>query len=152
MWAVSVSHSIVNLSDLLALLQEHAGLILPRTMFLEVERKFCSLGIDIIAANAGNPPFRPLVFKGVKKFCDIYYDQGELLRSAGVYLRRRDSTWEAKIRVVGNFVNASFDEVTCESRIAEVVQQLLGLNICDSRAMLSDLQIIRRSRLCAIAG
>jgi len=36
---------------------------------------------------------------------------GRVLFSKGVYIRRRNGHWEAKIRTGGNFINSAFTEV-----------------------------------------
>ena len=78
---------------------------------LEVERKFCPLAAALIVRNAGFPPFRRFLPQPQKVFRDTYYDHGEVLRKAGIWVRKREEQWEAKVKVGGDYINSQFQEV-----------------------------------------
>lgn len=106
----------------------------PRRSVLEVERKFAPTATSIrqLDQNTGEPPFDSVVHKGVSCFEDTYYDTPtDTLSKAGVWIRRReklecgvrpfsghrrrdppDVSWEAKVRVGGDFINSALREVT----------------------------------------
>lgn len=101
---------------------------------LEVERKFAPTATSIrqLDQNTGSPPFESVVHQGIACFEDRYYDTTtDTLSKAGVWIRRRekfecgvrrfegykrrdprDVSWEAKVRVGGDFINSAFSEVT----------------------------------------
>jgi hypothetical protein len=72
------------------------------TRVLEVERKFLptATSISILRANTGKPAFESFKPLGVSHTHDVYYDRNNALLSRGIYVRRRDENWEAKIRQV----------------------------------------------------
>jgi len=91
---------------------------------LEVERKFISRGASAFLHNKGPPPFRSIEFCGHEEFTDTYYDRANRLRLAGIYVRQRDSTWEAKIKKGGCFINSQFEETSSIPRIAKLVKEV----------------------------
>ncbi|MCJ1292751.1 hypothetical protein MMC34_004304 [Xylographa carneopallida] len=102
--------------------------ILPifKRIVLEVERKFaCNTNTTrIIHANSGSPRLPNLIFKGQHTFEDIYYDLDEVCFTHGVWIRKRDGMWQAKIRQGGNFTNSQFDEVDGAEDVAALLQKL----------------------------
>lgn len=95
---------------------------------LEVERKFAptTLSMQLLAQNAGEPPFTSILHQGNTKFEDTYYDTAQDdLCHAGVWIRRRDAHWEAKVRVGGDYTNSAFEELTDVAHIAKLLGGLL---------------------------
>lgn len=70
------------------------------TRVLEVERKFLptATSISLLRANTSKPAFESFKPLGVSHTHDVYYDCNNALLSRGIYVRRRDGNWEAKIR------------------------------------------------------
>lgn len=119
----------------------------PRRSILEVERKFVPTATSIrqLEQNTGEPPFDSVVHKGVTCFEDTYYDSPtDTLSTAGVWIRRRekfecgvrrfegykrkdprDVSWEAKVRVGGDFINSAFREVTDVQEISALLGTLV---------------------------
>lgn len=119
----------------------------PRRSVLEVERKFAPTATSIrqLDQNTGEPPFASVVHKGVTCFEDTYYDTPtDTLSKAGVWIRRRekfecgvrpftghksrdppDVSWEAKVRVGGDFINSAFREVTDAQEISGLLGTLV---------------------------
>ncbi|MCJ1399101.1 hypothetical protein MMC11_002303 [Xylographa trunciseda] len=93
---------------------------------LEVERKFvCNpLTTSVIHANIGLPQLPNLTFKGRRTFEDIYYDLNEVCSSQGVYIRKRNGTWQAKVRQGGDFTNSQFSEFDEVEGIEALVEKL----------------------------
>ena len=98
-----------------------------RLRLLEVERKFCSTGPSALFTNIGPPPFRRLNYHGSRIIHDKYFDFGHLLRLKGIYVRQRNSSWEAKVKKGGSSINSQFEEVNSESEIASFVHDIAGL-------------------------
>ncbi|KAI1609321.1 CYTH-like domain-containing protein [Exophiala viscosa] len=97
-------------------------------MLLEVERKFCPSAAGLITCNAGSPPFRQILRHRRQVFRDVYYDHGRFLRNAGVWLRRRNKRWEAKLKVGGDYKYSQFQEVKGKTAIdAAIAKHLQGL-------------------------
>lgn len=134
--------------------QRASHLIHPQTTFpqpqrsiLEVERKFAptSTSIRQLDQNTGSPPFDSVVHQGVTCFEDTYYETPtDTLSKAGVWIRRREKfecgvrrftgckrrdprevSWEAKVRVGGDFINSAFREVTDVQEISELLSTLV---------------------------
>lgn len=119
----------------------------PRRSILEVERKFAPTATSTrqLDQNTGSPPFDSVVHQGVTCFEDTYYDTpADTLSKAGVWIRRRekfecgvrrfsghkrrdprDVSWEAKVRVAGDFVNSAFREVTDVEEISDLLGTLV---------------------------
>ncbi|KAK4943436.1 hypothetical protein LTR10_016927 [Elasticomyces elasticus] len=94
-------------------------------MLLEVERKFCPIAGALIACNAGSPPFRRFCPRPQRIFRDIYYDQDDVLRQAGIWVRKRDEQWEAKIKVGGDYKHSQFQEVKGISAVSAAISKHL---------------------------
>ncbi|KAK8120251.1 hypothetical protein PG999_004371 [Apiospora kogelbergensis] len=58
---------------------------------------------------------------------DIYYDRDGLLFSKGVYVRRRDGRWEAKIRAGGDYINSAFMEIDGIQAVERAVKNIMVL-------------------------
>lgn len=121
----------------------------PRLSVLEVERKFAptSTSIRQLDQNAGEPPFDSVLRMGVTCFKDTYYDTpDDSLSNAGVWLRRRKRfecgslqftpnagepasphgvSWEAKVRLGGDFINSAFGEITDLQEIQAMLSNLV---------------------------
>lgn len=119
----------------------------PRRSVLEVERKFAPTATSIrqLDQNTGEPPFESVVHNGVTCFEDTYYDTPDnTLSRAGVWIRRREKlerrarplaghdrasphavSWEAKVRVGGDFINSAFREVTDAHEISALLGALV---------------------------
>lgn len=98
------------------------------TTTLEVERKFAPTteSMQLLSNNTGPTPFKSLIPKGTVVFEDIYYDTPtQDLENAGVWLRRRDSVWEAKVRIGGNYTNSAFKEMTRVDEISALLDTLV---------------------------
>ncbi|MCJ1390120.1 hypothetical protein MMC18_002978 [Xylographa bjoerkii] len=93
---------------------------------LEVERKFvCNPHTtSIIHSNNGFPQLPNLTFKGRHTFEDIYYDLNRICSSQGVWIRKRNGMWQAKIRQGGDFTNSQFGELSGAKDIATLVEKL----------------------------
>ncbi|PGH00168.1 hypothetical protein AJ80_09221 [Polytolypa hystricis UAMH7299] len=103
-----------------------------RQSVIEAERKFHfdkSL-LERFRANNGNPPFFRLEYLGKKTFEDIYFDQNELLCSNGIWVRKRNGNWQAKLRQKGGggeggeggFTNAQYEELEGKDRILDMIR------------------------------
>ncbi|KAH7122383.1 CYTH-like domain-containing protein [Dendryphion nanum] len=95
--------------------------------YLEVERKFLptTSSISLLHTNAGTPPFRSHRYIGRSRSHDVYFDKGGLLMRAGIYLRQRNGTWEAKDRLGGNYKNSQFEEKTDVQEIQVLARSIL---------------------------
>jgi len=93
---------------------------------LEVERKFvCNPHTtSIIHANSGFPRLPNLSFRGRHTFEDIYYDLNKACSSQGIWIRRRNGKWQAKVRQGGDFTNSQFGEFAGAKGIAALVEEL----------------------------
>ena len=93
---------------------------------LEVERKFvCTPHTkNLLHANSGSPPLPNLAFKGQHSFEDTYYDFDKALFSHGIWIRKRNGTWQAKIRQGGDFTNSQFSELEGKKDIKALVERL----------------------------
>ncbi|MCJ1320652.1 hypothetical protein MMC15_005992 [Xylographa vitiligo] len=93
---------------------------------LEVERKFaCNPHTtSIIHANSGFPQLPNLTFKGQHTFEDIYYDLNQVCFLHGTWIRKRNGTWQAKIRRGGDFTNSQFDEIDGAEDVSALLRKL----------------------------
>jgi thiamine-triphosphatase len=99
---------------------------LLRRSVIEVERKFLP-GVELVdrlRANRGPPAFRSLKYMGRRSFEDAYYDHDGILSSNGVWVRRRNKDWQAKVRQGGDYTNSQFGELSQRDEIAELVKKL----------------------------
>ncbi|KAH8197333.1 hypothetical protein TruAng_008499 [Truncatella angustata] len=103
----------------------HSGAVQIRQ--LEVERKFLATpsAISYLRSNGEGSRFKKYKSLGVQINHDVYYDRDGVLFSKGVYIRRRNGHWEAKIRTGGNFINSAFREIGGDKAVTEVVQKNL---------------------------
>lgn len=97
-------------------------------MLLEVERKFRCLAVKNLLHHQGSPAFKSLEYVGKKTFHDIYYDDSSFLSSKGVWVRKRDDQWQAKIKHGGNYFNSKFEELSGQAQISSYLAQLPGYN------------------------
>ncbi|RMD40162.1 hypothetical protein DV735_g4949, partial [Chaetothyriales sp. CBS 134920] len=99
----------------------------PQTRRLEVERKFLAtpVAISYLRSNEGSR-FQKHESLGRQTTHDTYYDRDGLLFSRGVYVRRRNGHWEAKVRTGGDYLNSAFTEVDGVGAVKEVIKQNLA--------------------------
>ncbi|KFY37959.1 hypothetical protein V495_06830 [Pseudogymnoascus sp. VKM F-4514 (FW-929)] len=98
------------------------------TRRLEVERKFKATPAahSYLRSNGGGSRFNQYENLGKQTTNDIYYDRDGLLFSKGVYIRRRNGHWEAKIRAGGGFINSAFVEIDGNNAVKEIIKQNLS--------------------------
>ncbi|KAI9778575.1 MAG: hypothetical protein M1839_007968 [Geoglossum umbratile] len=101
----------------------HSGGVHSRR--LEVERKFLvtPVAVSYLRSNDGGLRFKKHKSLGKQTTHDTYYDRDGLLFSKGVYIRRRNGLWEAKVRTSGDFVNSAFTEIDGDDAVKEVIKQ-----------------------------
>lgn len=100
-----------------------------KSCILEVERKFRCLAVPQLTQRGGVPPFDCLLALPPQTVRDTYYDDGRgLLSSAGVWVRRRNGSWEAKVRKGGTYNNSRFEELNEVGEIAACVERIAGLS------------------------
>ncbi|OJD09858.1 hypothetical protein AJ78_08894 [Emergomyces pasteurianus Ep9510] len=89
-----------------------------------VERKFLvtPAAVSSLRYNGEGSGFTSHGSLGNQTTHDTYYDKNGLLFSKGVYVRRRNGHWEAKIRAGGNFINSSFMEVDGNDAVKEIIK------------------------------
>ncbi|KAK2853338.1 hypothetical protein FQN49_005171 [Arthroderma sp. PD_2] len=98
-----------------------------RRSVIEVERKF-SCGPEskeIFRSNKGLPPFRNIQYVGQRTFEDTYFDCQRLLTTNGIWVRRRNGAWQAKVRTDhsnSTYTNSRFEELSKPSEILKLVQ------------------------------
>lgn len=102
-----------------------------RRSAIEVERKFhpSERSIAQFRANSGTPPFHRLEHLGNRTFEDVYFDRDNLLSANGIWVRKRDGHWQAKIRpdvTQGSFSNSQFEEFTKPADIARMIQKRMN--------------------------
>ena len=78
----------------------------------------------ILQQNNGHPPFRTLRFLKQSSFADCYFDYQNVLSNRGIWVRKRDSLWQAKIRIAGDFQNSKFEEIQGRDQISKLLQDL----------------------------
>ena len=94
---------------------------------LEVERKFCSLSVENLVANTGHPPFKTVHALAQRTIHDVYYDDpSRSLIKAGIYVRLRNGSWEAKVKRGGDFTNSMFEELSGPDLVRRCVQDVTG--------------------------
>lgn len=78
---------------------------------LEIEQKFPFIlaYLPLFRANLGRPPFQSLLLLPPLSFHDTYYDRAHILSSSGLWVRKRDSVWEAKQRLSTTPTTIAFD-------------------------------------------
>lgn len=100
---------------------------LSRQISLEVERKFrCSIeSVNLLRANRGQPPFQELLYLGHETFSDIYFDKYKKLSSNGIWVRKRNDHWQAKVRQSGDYQNSTFEEIAGTEEIGNLVAKYI---------------------------
>ena len=99
-----------------------------RSCVLEVERKFRRLAVPQLTQHGGRPPFNSLLALPTQTVRDTYYDDDHgLLSSAGVWVRRRNGSWEAKVKKWGTYNNSRFEELSEVGEIAACVERVADL-------------------------
>jgi thiamine-triphosphatase len=94
---------------------------------LEVERKFCSLTVEDLVANTGQPPFKLVHALAQRTIHDVYYDDSSRsLIKSGIWVRRRNGCWEAKVKRGGDFTNSMFEELSGPDLIQRCVRDVTG--------------------------
>ncbi|KAK3987073.1 CYTH-like domain-containing protein [Cladorrhinum sp. PSN332] len=112
----------------MTILGQNISKALAPSCILEVERKFRSLAVRQLTQRGGSPPFRTLRALRLRTIRDTYYnDRAGLLSSAGVWVRRRNGAWEAKVRKGGDFTNSQFEELREVGDIAACVERTTGV-------------------------
>ncbi|RDL34382.1 Uncharacterized protein BP5553_07510 [Venustampulla echinocandica] len=98
----------------------------------EVEQKFAfnATLLALFRANRGTPPFHRLQRLGTKKFEDVYFDSANKLSKNGLWVRKRNNTWEAKSGRSGNFLRTTFHETTDVSEIKTLVNKQVSSRSC----------------------
>lgn len=114
---------------------------------IEVERKFKfdAKTRENFCANVGMPKFKDLRKLGHSQFEDTYFDHDNVLTSKGIWVRKRDGKWEAKVRInhqtvplETSSVNSQFQELSDPVDIARVVHSIFPLdNTTESTLALS---------------
>ncbi|KAK4232453.1 CYTH-like domain-containing protein [Podospora fimiseda] len=101
---------------------------ISKKCILEVERKFRSLAVHHLTKTSGNPPFKSLLSLPPQKIRDTYFnDKLGLLSSSGIWIRRRNGLWQAKVSKGGNYTNSQFEELDDMNEIADCVKRVTGL-------------------------
>ncbi|CAF9904530.1 MAG: hypothetical protein GOMPHAMPRED_002870 [Gomphillus americanus] len=97
-----------------------------RSVAIEVERKFLCLPSTsmVLQQNKGHPPFQTLRFLKQSSFADCYFDRQNLLTNRGIWVRKRDNLWQAKIRIAGDFQNSKFEEIQGRDQVFNLLQDL----------------------------
>jgi thiamine-triphosphatase len=120
----SASTSPVNRTPVFLCLQPASVHHHTTTMALyEIERKFVfnpSL-LTRFRSNHGSPPFHHLIHQRTESFQDEYYDSFGHLLSNGLYIRKRNNSWEAKHRQSGDFIQSSFYETSNLDEITKLI-------------------------------
>ena len=98
---------------------------------LEVESKFTptSHSLSLLAHNSGTPPFGSLRHVDQRVFHDEYFDYDRILERRGVWVRKREGVWEAKIRRSGDFVDSVFEEREGAESVGRIVWEKMVLGV-----------------------
>ncbi|KAI1950802.1 hypothetical protein LOZ53_000868 [Ophidiomyces ophidiicola] len=120
-----------------------------RQSVIEVERKFlCNeQHLRQFRANQGTPAFSPLESLGKQCFEDTYFDRDNILSANGIWVRRRDGRWQAKVRPDpkhSSFTNSQFEELTKPSEIAQMLRTRLNIDAVPS--MEQDFGLVQMAR------
>ena len=93
-----------------------------------------------IRTNRGQPPFRNLEPLGRRRFEDIYYDRNQILSSKGIWVRKRNKQWQAKVRQNGDFTKSQFEEVAEADEISQIIKDMdLGAHTASSNFGLEEI-------------
>ncbi|KAL6874835.1 CYTH-like domain-containing protein [Trichoderma novae-zelandiae] len=106
---------------------------LPKTCVLEVERKFRSLAVPQLTQYGGLPHFKSLQRLPVQTIHDSYYDKLGLLSKSGAWVRKRNGSWEAKIKKGGSFLNSRFEELSGIQDISTYIKKATGIDDTEAR-------------------
>jgi thiamine-triphosphatase len=99
---------------------------------LEVERKFCSLAVKDLVSDVGQPPFKSICSLSQEKIHDVYYDtSSKSLINSGIYVRKRNGLWEAKLRRGGDFTNSMFEELSGSELVRQWVWNVTGKEVSE---------------------
>ncbi|KAG8630644.1 hypothetical protein KVT40_002263 [Elsinoe batatas] len=101
----------------------------PLKKALEIERKFPCLS-PLFSVNAGSPPFAALRRLPDQRFTDTYLDSHGRLMTEGIYIRRRNGDYEAKISLDGTFTKSKFLEIKGKDDV-ELYLKKHGIRIGD---------------------
>ncbi|RAK97306.1 thiamine-triphosphatase [Aspergillus ibericus CBS 121593] len=97
-------------------------------LLLEVERKFPSLTTKALHLATNRPPFQTIHHQGTKTLHDIYFDSPtHQLSKQGIWIRKRNNTWQAKIRRGGNYTNSQFQELATPGEISSFLASITGV-------------------------
>ncbi|CZT08643.1 uncharacterized protein RAG0_13635 [Rhynchosporium agropyri] len=89
----------------------------------EIEQKFV-FNPTLLARfrmNGGSPPFQALCHQHTERFQDQYFDSANQLSKNGIWIRKRNKSWEAKHRQDGDYVRSSFYETNKVDEIQRLV-------------------------------
>lgn len=76
-----------------------------------------------LKANSGSPAFVSLEYLGQTTFTDTYFDDPvSTLSTQGVWVRKRGTDWQAKIRQGGDYTNSQFQELSCPDDIDRMIK------------------------------
>ncbi len=94
----------------------------------EIEQKFVfnPALLGRFRVNHGTPRFRSLAHQRTESFLDEYFDSANRLARSGLWIRKRDGSWEAKHRQGGDFVRSSFYETSKVDEIKKLVATCMG--------------------------
>ncbi|KAF4556421.1 Hypothetical protein D9617_1g082980 [Elsinoe fawcettii] len=97
----------------------------PLRKLLEVEQKFSSLS-PLFTTYAGSPPFVSLRRLPDQRFTDTYLDSRGHLMNKGIYIRRRNGRYEAKLSLGGTFTRFKFEEIKGKTDIQKMLNEHFG--------------------------
>ncbi|KAF2222318.1 hypothetical protein BDZ85DRAFT_296496 [Elsinoe ampelina] len=80
--------------------------------------------------NAGSPPFAALRRLPDQRFTDTYLDSCGRLMAEGIYIRRRNGDYEAKVSLGGTFTKSQFQEIDGKDDV-ELYLKKHGIKIGD---------------------
>lgn len=100
----------------------------PRVRRLEVEHKFIVTPPSLAYLRSGGEGrFKKHESPCNKRYHDVYYDREGSLFGSGIYIRKRNGKWEAKLRAGGDFINSAFEETDDSRSILDMVKQNLDV-------------------------
>jgi thiamine-triphosphatase len=77
---------------------------------------------------------------GRRSFEDVYYDRDQVLSSKGIWVRKRNEKWQAKIRQNGDYTNSQFEEVADADEISRIIRGMdLGMHTASSNFGLEEI-------------
>ncbi|KAM5444075.1 putative thiamine-triphosphatase [Microsporum ferrugineum] len=107
-----------------------ATAVLNLRSVIEVEQKFCCgpKSREIFRSNKGSPSFHRVENVGQSTFEDLYFDYRRQLSTNGVWVRRRNGIWQAKVRADhsnSTYINSRFEELSEPSEILRLVRRFV---------------------------